>query len=76
MHTRFSTNFSFRRFDLFVGPPLYRLAPEKPHLFKKPLLGRVGLLETSLRILYGADDRHESISKLGVRPEMPTEPRH
>ena len=64
-----STNFSFRRFDLFVGPPLHRLASEKPHLLEKTLFGRVGLLEISFRILYGADYRYESISKLRVRAE-------
>jgi hypothetical protein len=69
MHTRLSTNLSFRRFDLFAGPPLHRLPPEKPHLFEKPLFGRVGPLEISLRILYGADYRDDSISKLRVPDE-------
>jgi hypothetical protein len=69
MHTRLSTNLSFRRFDLFAGPPLHRLPPEKPHLFEKPLFGRVGPLEISLRILYGADYRDDSISKLRVLDE-------
>src|SRR5271167_859873 len=66
MHLRLLTNFSFRDLDLPLGPPLHRLSPQKPHLFDDPLFGRVRLLEISLRVLYGADDRCESISKIRV----------
>jgi hypothetical protein len=37
-----------------------------PHLLEDPLFGRVRLLEISLRVLYGADYRRESISKIRV----------
>jgi hypothetical protein len=63
---RLLTNFSLRHFDLPLRPPLQRLTPQKPHLLEDPLLGRVGLLEISLRILYRAHYRCESISKIRV----------
>src|SRR5271155_5587203 len=66
MHLRLLTNFSFRNFDLPLRPPLHRHPPQKPHLLDDPLFGRVGLLEISLRVLYGADYRCESISKIRV----------
>jgi hypothetical protein len=67
MHVRLSTNFSFRRFDLCFRPPLHRLAPEKPHLFEKPLFGRVSLLEISLAVRYRHGYRYESLAKIRVR---------
>ena len=63
MHVRSLTNFLFRRFDLPLRPPLHRLLTEKPHLFEKPLFRSVRLLEISIRVFYGVDYRHESISK-------------
>src|SRR5580704_2237317 len=66
MHLRLLTNFSFRPFDLPLRPPLQRLSPQKSHLLDDPLFGRVRLLEISLRVLYRADYRCESISKIGV----------
>ena len=66
MHLRLLTNFSFRHFDLPLRPPLHRLPPQKPHLLDDPLFGRVRLLEISLRVLYRADYRCESISKIRV----------
>jgi hypothetical protein len=63
---RLLTNFSFRHFDLPLRPPLQRLPPQKPNLFEDPLFGRVGLLEISLRVLYRAHYRCESISKIRV----------
>src|ERR1700683_840253 len=66
MHLRLLTNFLFRHFDLPLRPPLHRLPPQMPHLLDDPLFGRVRLLEISLRVLYGADDRRESISKIRV----------
>src|ERR1700686_4912086 len=49
-----------------LRPPLHRLPPQMPHLLEDPLFGRVRLLEISLRVLYGADYRRESISKIRV----------
>ena len=69
MHLRLSTNFSFRRFDLVLGPSLHRLPPQQPHLLHDPLLDRIGLLEVSLAVLYRPNYRHESISKTRVRLE-------
>src|SRR5580704_15004881 len=66
MHMRLLTNFSLRHFHLPLRPPLQRLPPQKPHLLDDPLFGRVSLLEISLRVLYGADYRCESISKIRV----------
>ena len=69
MHLRLSTNFSFRRFDLVLGPSLHRLAPQQPHLLDDPLFDRVGLLEVSLAVLYRPNYRRESIAKTRVRLE-------
>ena len=69
MHLRLSTNFSFRRFDLVLGPSLHRLPPQQPHLLHDPLLDRIGLLEVSLAVLYRPNYRRESISKTRVRLE-------
>ena len=66
MHLSLLTNFLFRHFDLPLRPPLHRLPPQMPHLLEDPLFGRVRLLEISLRVLYGADYRRESISKIRV----------
>ena len=52
MHRRLLTNFALRRFDLILGPALYRLPPQKPHFLDHPLFDRVGLLEISLLIRY------------------------
>jgi len=71
MHMSLSTNFSFRRFDLLLGPPLQRLPPKKPHFLDQPLFDRVGLLEISLPVLYRADYRRESLSKIGMRAQKP-----
>ena len=67
MHMRLLANFPFRRLDLLVGPRLHRLPPKKPRLLEKPLLGRVGLLEISVRILYRPDYRRESIAQMRMR---------
>ena len=69
MHLSLSTNFSFRRFDLVLGPSLHRLPPQQPHLLHDPLLDRIGLLEVSLAVLYRPNYRRESISKTRVRLE-------
>ncbi len=69
MHLRLSTNFSFRRFDLVLGPSLHRLPPQQPHLLHDPLLDRIGLLEVSLAVLYRPNYRRKSISKTRVRLE-------
>jgi hypothetical protein len=66
MHMRLLTNFSFRRFDLLLRPPLQGLPPKKPHFLDQPLFDRVRLLEISLRVLYRADYRRESLSKIGM----------
>ena len=66
MHLRLLTNFSFRHFVLPFRPPPHRLSSQKPHLLDDPLFGRVGLREISLRVLYGADYRCESNSKIRV----------
>ena len=63
MHMRPLTNFSFRPFDLPVGPPLQRLPPQKLHLLDDPLFSRVRLLEIPVRVLYRADYRRNAISK-------------
>src|SRR5271156_4338244 len=67
MHRRLLTNFSLRRFDLVLGPALYRRPPQKPHFLDNPLFDRVGLLEISLRIRYRHRYRYESIAKTRVR---------
>jgi len=67
MHMRLLANFPFRHFDLLLGPPLHRLPTQQSHLLDDPLFGRVRLLEISLRVLYCADDRCDSISKIGMR---------
>ena len=59
MHLSLSTNFSFRRFDLVLGPSLHRLPPQQPHLLHDPLLDRIGLLEVSLAVLYRPNYRRE-----------------
>src|SRR5208337_1907775 len=64
-----STNFSFRRFDLVLGPSLHRLPPQQPYLLHDPLLDRIGLLEVSLAVLYRPNYRRESIAKTRVRLE-------
>jgi hypothetical protein len=64
MHVRLLANFSFRQFDLPVGPPLQRLPTQKLHLLDDPLFSRVRLLEISLRVLYRADYRRNAISKI------------
>src|SRR5271157_5773637 len=69
MHLSLSTNFSFRRFDLVLGPSLHRLPPQQPHLLHDPLLDRIGLLEVSLAVLYRPNYRRESIGKTRVRLE-------
>ena len=69
MHLSLSTNFSFRRFDLVLGPSLHRLPPQQPHLLHDPLLDRIGLLEVSLAVLYRPNYRRESIAKTRVRLE-------
>ena len=64
MHVRLLANFSFRQFDLPVGPPLQRLPPQKLHLLDDPLFGCVRLLEIPVRVLYRADYRRDAISKI------------
>ena len=69
MHLSLSTNFSFRRFDLVLGPSLHHLPPQQPHLLHDPLLDRIGLLEVSLAVLYRPNYRRKMIAKTRVRLE-------
>ncbi len=63
MQAGLAANVPLRRLDPLVRPALQRLAAQKPHLFDKPLFGRVRLSEVSVQVPHRPNDRGQSVAK-------------